>query len=86
MRLHPPAFGTERHCTKAYTLPGTNVVIPKGTRIAIPIRQVQRDPKYYPNPMKFNPKISMLKTRQKDIRSPTRLLGKDQEIVSVGAG
>lgn len=39
----------------AYTLPGTKVSLPIGTRIWIPIFAIQRDSKYYPNPDIFDP-------------------------------
>lgn len=55
MRKYPvvPALG--RICTKEYTLPGTNIVLPKGTRITIPVISLHGDPKYYPNPKQFDP-------------------------------
>ena len=53
--MHSPAFATERETTMEYTLPGTNVVIPKGAIITISIGGIHKDPKYYPEPEKFNP-------------------------------
>lgn len=38
-----------------YQIPGTKQVIEKGVEIFIPIMSMQRDEKYYPNPMKFDP-------------------------------
>lgn len=36
-------------------IPGTDVVLEKGTPIMIPVMAIQRDEKYYPDPLKFNP-------------------------------
>ncbi|ODM97621.1 Cytochrome P450 3A31 [Orchesella cincta] len=55
LRFFPPAGRTERICTKDYPVPGTNIVIEKGTLIAIPIYPIHRDAKYWENPTKFEP-------------------------------
>ena len=44
-----------RICTKNYTVPGTNLVIEKGTAVLIPVMGIHHDPEYYPNPEKFDP-------------------------------
>lgn len=44
-----------RKCTKDYRIPGTNVTLEKGTVVNIPIFAMQRDEKYYEDPMKFDP-------------------------------
>lgn len=44
-----------RECTKEYKLPGTDVIIEKGTAIFIPVMALHRDKKYFPDPIKFNP-------------------------------
>lgn len=44
-----------RKCVKDYKIPGTNLVIEKGVGLVIPTYSLHRDPKYYPNPMIFNP-------------------------------
>lgn len=44
-----------RVCTKEYHIPGTEIVLEKGTSIMIPSFSLQRDPKYYPNPDEFDP-------------------------------
>lgn len=38
-----------------YTIPGTDIVIEKGTTVLIPALALQRDERYYPNPNEFNP-------------------------------
>lgn len=42
-------------CTKDYKLEGTDVVIEEGTSILIPALGLQRDPEYYPDPLKWDP-------------------------------
>ena len=42
-----------RKCTKDYKLPDTDLVIPKGMGILIPVYAIHDDPEYYPEPFKF---------------------------------
>lgn len=44
-----------RIAKRNYTVPGTDIVIEKGTPIIIPAYAIQMDPEYYPNPEKFDP-------------------------------
>ena len=44
-----------RICVKDYQIPGTDIVIEEGTPVIIPLLGLQRDPDYYPNPLKFDP-------------------------------
>jgi cytochrome P450 family 9 len=55
LRKNPPAFFTERQCTAEYKIPETDVVIPKGMSLLIPINAIHHDENYYPDPEKFNP-------------------------------
>nr|WEU54317.1 cytochrome P450 [Phaedon brassicae] len=55
LRKHPPVPGMPRVCNKDFKIPGTEVVIEKGTRIHIPFQAIHRDPDYYPDPEKFDP-------------------------------
>lgn len=57
LRIWPPAANTDRMCVKAYDYnDGTNRFrIDKGTSIWIPIYSLHHDPKYFPNPKKFDP-------------------------------
>lgn len=55
LRLYPPAPALVRSAGRDYKIPGTNVIIEKGTQINIIIMGLHRDPKYFPNPMKFDP-------------------------------
>lgn len=55
LRKYPPLPILSRECTKEYKLPGTDTVLEKGTPVFIPIMAIQRDEKYYPDPLKFDP-------------------------------
>ncbi|XP_032662746.1 probable cytochrome P450 6a13 isoform X2 [Odontomachus brunneus] len=55
LRKYPPLPILNRICTKEIVLPTTNVLIPEGTMITIPVFGVQRDPSIYPDPDKFDP-------------------------------
>ncbi|KAK9679266.1 Cytochrome P450 [Popillia japonica] len=62
MRVHPPVLSLSKICTGTggYTLPpcnetGKEVHIEENTPIVIPIYAIHHDPKYYPNPEKFDP-------------------------------
>ncbi|GJQ81995.1 Cyp6a9 [Trypoxylus dichotomus] len=55
LRKYPPIPSLTRVCTKDYRIPGTDVIIPKGLRVFIPIQGIHNDPEIYPNPQKFDP-------------------------------
>lgn len=58
LRKWPPAFVTERLCTKAYTIEdddGRKIRIEKDDVIMVPVYGMHHDPNYYPNPKKFDP-------------------------------
>ncbi|CAG7731689.1 unnamed protein product [Allacma fusca] len=55
LRLHSIAVRTERTCTKAYKVPGTDVTLEKDMLVTIPSYAIHHDPEYYPNPEKFDP-------------------------------
>lgn len=60
LRLHPPVNMLDRKCTKSYTITpgdsgGNALQIERNQVIWIPVGQIQRDPKFYPNPLKFDP-------------------------------
>ncbi|XP_055640724.1 probable cytochrome P450 9f2 [Toxorhynchites rutilus septentrionalis] len=58
LRLWPPAVVSDRFCVKDYRYDdgtGTGFVIEKGNTMWIPAYAIHRDPKYYPNPDKFDP-------------------------------
>ncbi|XP_026318088.1 cytochrome P450 9e2-like [Hyposmocoma kahamanoa] len=61
LRLWPPSVFLDRYCNKDYNIGKPNeqasddYVIRKGEAIQIPVAGFHRDPKYYPNPNKFDP-------------------------------
>jgi cytochrome P450 family 6 len=55
LRKYPPVPFLTRECTKGYTIPGTDVTLEKGMLVVIPVLGIHKDPKYYPNPEKFDP-------------------------------
>ncbi|XP_022170039.1 cytochrome P450 6k1-like [Myzus persicae] len=54
-RKYSIAYSIMRVATKTYTLPDKSFVIEKGQKIFIPMFNIHRDPKYYPDPLSFNP-------------------------------
>lgn len=58
LRINPPNVGVDRVVNRKYTLQdksGLKVVLEPGDTIWIPVIGFHRDPKYFPNPNKFDP-------------------------------
>ncbi|XP_015912964.1 cytochrome P450 3A24-like [Parasteatoda tepidariorum] len=55
LRISPPATRLERKANEDYTLDDTGIIIPKGTVITVPVYALHKDPKYFPEPEKFDP-------------------------------
>ncbi|XP_026318087.1 cytochrome P450 9e2-like [Hyposmocoma kahamanoa] len=61
LRLWTAGFALDRCCTKDYNLGKPNdeatedFIIHKGQSVQIPVWAIHRDPKYFPNPNKFDP-------------------------------
>ncbi|PSN38873.1 putative cytochrome P450 6a14 [Blattella germanica] len=72
LRMYPTIPMLAREVTKEYTIPGTDIVLEKGTQIIIPIQGIHRDSKYYPNPAKFDP--DRFSEEQKKKRHPQAFL------------
>ena len=59
LRLYPPVTRNERMCNEDWTYEG--LTIEKGTVIGIPIFALQRDPRFWENPEKFDPERYLFK-------------------------
>ncbi|CAL8086043.1 unnamed protein product [Orchesella dallaii] len=55
LRMFPPAAKTVRSCVKDYQIPGTKIVIEKGSIVTMPVYGIHLDSRYYDNPEKFEP-------------------------------
>jgi cytochrome P450 family 6 len=55
LRKYPPFPMILRKCSRDYTIPDTQITLKKGVNVGIPILGLHNDPKYYPNPEKFDP-------------------------------
>nr|ACT68012.1 cytochrome P450 CYP6CX1v1 [Bemisia tabaci] len=55
LRKYPPAGVLSRKCTESFQIPDSSVVIEKGLGLMIPAACFHHDPKYFPDPEKFNP-------------------------------
>ncbi|XP_011155385.2 cytochrome P450 9e2 [Solenopsis invicta] len=60
LRKYPPVVMTDRLCTKKYELPPSlpgfkNVIIEREDQVLFPVYALHHDPKYFPNPNKFDP-------------------------------
>jgi cytochrome P450 len=53
MRLYPPAWGIERRAVRDQDIGG--YVIPAGAAVLMPTFVVNRDPRLYPEPLRFDP-------------------------------
>jgi cytochrome P450 len=53
--MYPSLIGVTRECTKPTTLRGTDVTVEKGIMVLVPILGLHHDPKYYPDPERFDP-------------------------------
>lgn len=55
LRRYGAVSAHDRVCVKTYKIPGTDVIIEKGCKVYIPAYAIHHDPKYYPDPFKFDP-------------------------------
>lgn len=45
----------DRRCVKDYKMPNSDLIIEKNTPVYIPMFALHYDPKYFPNPEKYDP-------------------------------
>ncbi|KAK5638185.1 hypothetical protein RI129_012480 [Pyrocoelia pectoralis] len=55
LRMHPILGFLDRRCTKTYQIPNTDIVIDKGVPVYVSLYGLHNDPKYFPDPEKYNP-------------------------------
>nr|WON00865.1 cytochrome P450 6a14 [Arma chinensis] len=55
LRKHTPVISVARQSVKPYKMPNSDLELPKGSVLVVPIYSIHHDPKYYPNPEKFEP-------------------------------
>ncbi|XP_050350032.1 probable cytochrome P450 6a14 [Nymphalis io] len=55
LRLYPPFPTIQRMCTMDYHIPGTDVVLEKGTIVVFPTLGLHRDDQYFPDAESFRP-------------------------------
>lgn len=60
LRMYPAGYILTRVCTKTYLIPAkkykeVDLTVDPGTVVVIPVIGLHMDPKYFPNPMKFDP-------------------------------
>ncbi|CAG9858345.1 unnamed protein product [Phyllotreta striolata] len=55
LRMYPLLLNIYRVCVQDYELPGTDLVIEKGTQLIFPAIGYHRDADLFPDPMKFDP-------------------------------
>lgn len=55
LRRYPALPFLDRECNSDFTIPGTDILINKGTLVYIPLLGLHFDEKYFPEPHKYNP-------------------------------
>ncbi|XP_063696130.1 cytochrome P450 6A1-like [Culicoides brevitarsis] len=55
LRMYPPVGNLIRYCQNDYKVPDTDLIIPKGIMVNIPVFGIHYNPEIYPNPEKFDP-------------------------------
>ncbi|XP_054273744.1 probable cytochrome P450 6a14 [Macrosteles quadrilineatus] len=68
LRKYPIAFGLLRECTQTYQVPDSDLVIEKGVKVIVPVYALHRDPKYFPEPERFDPERFSTENKQKIIQ------------------
>ncbi|KAB2030101.1 hypothetical protein ERO13_D05G201266v2 [Gossypium hirsutum] len=78
-RMYPPApLSAPRELNESCSIGGYN--IPKGTRLIINLHKIQRDPKKWPEPLKFKPERFLTTHKDVDVK------GQHFELMPFGSG
>ncbi|XP_021001498.1 cytochrome P450 3A8-like isoform X2 [Parasteatoda tepidariorum] len=67
LRIYSPGVRLERTADTDYKLGDTGLTIPKGMVVGIPVYAMHKDPKFFPNPEKFDPDRFSLEEREKQV-------------------
>ncbi|CAD7079518.1 unnamed protein product [Hermetia illucens] len=73
LRKYPPVVNLIRQPFKDYRVPGTKIILEKGTSVFIPVFSIHRDPEIFPNPDVFDP--DRFTPEQMKSRHPMSFLG-----------
>ncbi|XP_049964323.1 probable cytochrome P450 6a13 [Schistocerca serialis cubense] len=55
LRKYPPITILPRKTTRSYQIPGSKAVVDKDIAVAVPIYALHHDPRYFPDPERFDP-------------------------------
>ncbi|CAG2062792.1 unnamed protein product, partial [Timema podura] len=55
LRKYPVIVFLNRECTSDYPVPDSNLVLKRGTTVMIPVYSLHHDPKFFPDPDRFDP-------------------------------
>ncbi|XP_051168310.1 cytochrome P450 6k1-like isoform X1 [Leptopilina boulardi] len=70
IRLHPPVSTIDRYTRNDYQIPGTDIVLEKGTAVYISLYGLQQDPRFFENSLDFNPERFNSETNVSDAYIP----------------
>lgn len=65
LRHHSPAVALTRIAAEPYHIPECNYTLKKGGMVRIPVYAIHHNPKYYPEPDRYNPERFMPENRHK---------------------
>ncbi|CAH1395151.1 unnamed protein product [Nezara viridula] len=69
LRKHPPVIAVARQSVRPYKIPNSDLELPEGSVIVIPIYSIHHDPRYYPDPEKFEPERFSEENKHKLVKS-----------------
>lgn len=65
LRKYPPIPIITRQCVEDYKIPETDVLLEKGTKVMIPIKNIHYNEKIYDDPEKFDPERFSAEKKQR---------------------